>query len=66
MNTIKVRIRVALFPDGTYLAYGDGKDKSAEGMLADLLDAYPPGESRTWVVAEIPLPPAEVAGSAEA
>lgn len=65
-TTIKVRVRVAVWPTGAYCAYGsDSSAKSVESSHDDMLDAHPPGESYVWVTAEIPMPPAEVAGQVE-
>lgn len=64
--TLKLRIRVAYWPNGTYCAYGgDGSEQMTINIHNDMLDAHEPGESVTWVVAEIPLPPAEVVGVVE-
>lgn len=53
--TIRARIRVAVWPDGTWIAYGD-EGKNAVRMHDDILDACPGGESYYWVEADLPMP----------
>ena len=54
-TTIRIRIKVAVWPDGTWTAYGDNT-KSAEQTMDEILDAAPGGDSTHWVEATIPLP----------
>ena len=65
MKTVKVRIAVAVDPDGNWNAYGW---TDADGVAMELaLEGVASGEARYWVTAELPVPPApEVAGAVEA
>lgn len=63
-TTIPVRIRITVWPDGKWIAYGD-ESKHAERTHGDIMDAAPGGESYHWVTANVPLPQ-EVAGKVEA
>lgn len=64
-KTVKVRIRVAIWPNGKWIAYGDeGREDSLIRSHEDILEVLPPGESITWVTADLPLP-GEVAGTVE-
>jgi hypothetical protein len=65
-QTVQVRIRVAVWPDGDYVAYGAlNSDAAVASIHSDMLDAGPDGEFIVWVTAEIPMPPPEVAGEVE-
>lgn len=60
MSTIKARIRVAVWPNGNWTAYGTRGprgDVATERYLSELVEAAPAGESFYWVEAEIPWPP---------
>lgn len=57
-----IRVRVAVWPDGSYTAYG--AEKKTIEIHDDMLDGAPTGESIVWIVAEIPLPE-EVRGYVE-
>lgn len=54
-TTIRVRIKIAVWPDGSWAAYGDNT-KSAERTMDEILDAHPGGDSAHWVEATLPLP----------
>ena len=54
-TTIRVRIKVAVWPDGTWTAYGDQTNRM-ERTMEDILDASPGGDSTHWVEATLPLP----------
>lgn len=71
-RTIKVRIPVAVDPQGRYYAYIIGGDESAgPDNLKDLLDCTDmsvigPGEVLYWLTAELPVPTAtEVSATVE-
>ena len=55
MATVKVRIAVAVDPDGDWNSCGwkDGDDKDKMGMCCDTLGS---GEARYWLEAELPIP----------
>ena len=65
MKTVKVRIAVAVDPDGKWSAYGcPGADETDMDIA---VDAVAPGEARYWVTAELPIPAEiDVAGAVEA
>lgn len=54
-TTIRARIRIAVWPDGRWTAYGD-EGKHVQRTLDELLDASPGGESYHWIEANVPLP----------
>ena len=63
MKTVKVRIAVAVDPDGNWNASGwrkpDGKPAEEEAM--DIaIEAVEEGEARYWIEAELLLPEPEV------
>jgi hypothetical protein len=61
-NTIPVRIRIAVWPNGKWIAYGDGKN--TEELHNVYLEDEPRGESVHWITADVPLP-SVVAGTVE-
>ena len=54
MKTVKVRIAVAISPDGSWNSCGwsDGTEKEC---MAIACDTVPEGESRFWLEAELPV-----------
>lgn len=54
-TTIRARIRVAVWPDGSWTAYGD-QTKNVERTFAEIIDAAPGGESYHWIECDLPLP----------
>jgi len=54
-NTIQVRIRIAIWPNGKWMAYGDD-GKHSERTHDEIMEASPGGESYHWVTANVPLP----------
>lgn len=55
MATVKVRIAVAVDPEGDWNSCGwkDGDVKDAMGICVDTLGS---GEARYWLEAELPIP----------
>lgn len=62
-TTIPVRIRVAVWPDGKWIAYGDDGNH-VERTHDEIMDACPGGDSIHWVTADLPLP-TDIAGKVE-
>lgn len=55
-DTFRARIKIAVWPDGSWRAYGEDDTKSLDIMFSDLMDAAPGGESYHWIEADVPLP----------
>ena len=53
--TVKVRIRVATFVDGTYYAYGDS-ESDVEEVLEGFIDGFAGDVRYQWVTAVVPVP----------
>lgn len=62
-NTVSVRVRIAVRPNGEWIACGD-----SEGGTEFTLDTYlmdiPDGAHIQWISAEVPLP-SSIAGTIE-
>ena len=52
---VRVRVKVAVWPDGRWTAYGD-QTQAMERTMDELIEACPPGESTHWVEATLPMP----------
>lgn len=63
-NTVKVRIAVAMQPDGNWNAVGwrNADDSQAEGAA---LSAVNDSARLVWVTASVPIPEPEVPGTVE-
>ena len=52
-DTIRVRIKIAVWPDGRWTAYGD-EGKHAERTFRELIEAAPADETYYWIEANVP------------
>lgn len=55
MKTVKVRIAVAVGPDGDWSAYGWKGARDGHAMVT-ATDTVCEGASRYWITAELPIP----------
>jgi hypothetical protein len=53
---VKVKIAVAVDPDGLWIASGYGKQMDWDEQMVCMMDDLAPGEARYWVTAELDVP----------
>lgn len=59
-KTVKIKVRVAVWQDGSYVAYGD--DLHPEKTFNELMYFFPKGETLFWVEADLPLTQTPIKG----
>jgi hypothetical protein len=59
MNKVKVRIAVAVAPDGSWNACGFSNARNDADKMELAVEPIPDGEARYWLEAELPMPTTE-------
>jgi hypothetical protein len=64
-DPIRARIRVAVWPDGKWTAFGsESRQSKVEDFHRELIEAAPDNYSIRWVVVDLPLP-SDIEGTVE-